>query len=744
MVKKIIAGSLLGLSFLGVGLPVYATAPDHGPQLATPTYTGADTYTAAVILSQMERTAAWQWKHIEEKGWTYAQTDWTNGAMYAGMMALSEVTANPYFIERLTQIGRDNSWNTGPLRFFADDYCIGQLYAQLYSLYKDPVMTDRFRKLADSIVAAPHTEGLEWKNSIHLREWAWCDALFMGPPALAYLSTATGDPRYLETATKLWWKTTDFLFDKTENLYYRDGRFIGQQEKNGAKVFWSRGNGWVMGGLARMMDNMPANTAEKARFQELFKKMAYRVAALQTKDGTWHASLLDPDSYPSKETSGTGFYVYAFMWGVNNGLLPEKDFMPVIQKGWDALTGCVQPDGKLGFVQIPAAEPGKATAEDTEVYGVGAFLLAGAEMVKYDLRKNAANAIKIHNGSGIHRASDMVEIPYKKLTAAFPGTTGKTFKITDAVSGKEIPYQLLYEGNKAPGNVLLQVNVAPGATLYAQVASGIPAALKPAAYGRFVPERKDDYAWENDRMAYRMYGAALEKFPKEMALGIDVWAKRTTDMVIDNWYKLDNYHHDNGQGLDYYSVGLTLGAGDNAPAGKDTIYFPKNFRTWKTLDNGPLRTTFALTYDTWQAGGIPVSVTKTISLDAGSQLNKMQLQYSFKGNTLPVVTGIVKRKEPGTVLLDEQQGVMGYWEPVHGADGTLGLGCVFTQGVPGMKTDAVHLLSPGTADSQHPYVYYSGAAWSKGGRITTAAAWFAYLETFAQKIKQPLTVTFNR
>jgi hypothetical protein len=121
----------------------------------------------------------------------------------------------------------------------------------------------------------------------------------------------------------------------------------------------------------------------------------------------------------------------------------------------------------------------------------------------------------------------------------------------------------------------------------------------------------------------------------------------------------------------------------------------------------------------------------------------MQVQYSFKGDQLPVVTGIVKRKDPGAVLLDEKNGVMGYWEPQHGEDGTLGIGCVFPASVPGMKTDNVHLLSPGTAHNQQPYVYYFGAAWNKGGRITNAEEWFKYLEAFSERIKAPLKVTIQ-
>lgn len=725
MMKNILKVSLAGLTLFhasgAMALPV-----------------GDSSLAAPSVFAQMEKVGAWQWKKLDTKGWAYAKTNWTNGAMYTGMFKLAQVADNPTYIQHLLQVGADNNWNTGPDRFHADEYCVGQLYSQLYEIYKDPVMIERWRKLADTIVAQPHTESLEWVNGIARREWAWCDALFMGPPALAYLSTATNDPKYLQTADKLWWKTTDYLYSKEDSLYYRDGSFFNKKEANGARMFWSRGNGWVMGGLARLLDNMPANYPNRARFTELFKQMAYKVARLQTSDGTWHASLLDPDSYPSKETSGTGFYVYALTWGVNNGLLPEKQFLPVIKKGWEALVSCVQPNGKLGFVQEIGAAPGKTTADDTEVYGVGAFLLAGSELIKLDIRQQGGVAIEMSNTIGVNRPGELVEIPMTSFAKA--KGKAKTFRIVNAVTGQEIPYQLIYNGEKTPSSILLQISAAPGATVTAFVKEGTPAPVKAAAYGRYVPERKDDYAWENDRMAYRMYGAALENTPKEMAYGIDVWAKRTSELVINEWYKTDNYHHDNGQGLDYYSVGLTLGAGDNAPYVHDSIYFPKNYRKYKTLENGPLRTSFQLMYESWNAGGTPVTVTKTISLDAGSQLNRMSYQYNFKGRELPVVTGIVKRKDPGTILLNEKTGVMGYWEPQHGEDGTLGLGAVFPEAKPGMKTDNVHLLTPGVATSNAPYVYYMGAAWSKGGRFTNATEWFSYLEDFAQRVQHPVEV----
>ena len=338
------------------------------------------------VLKIMNKVADWQLKDWKDHGPRHQKWHWTMGACYAGYMALDQVGHNSIYIDAMRNIGDSLKWNTGPNREMADDYCIAQMYSQVYLKDKQPVMIANFKALADSIIARSHTESLEWKNNIASREWAWCDALFMGPPAFAYLSSATGDKKYIDFAGNMWFKTTDYLFDKDENLYFRDSRFFTQKEANGKKIFWSRGNGWVMGGLVRMLDNMPSNYAERARFEELYRKMAEKIATLQNSDGTWHAALLDPDSYPVKETSGTGFYCYALAYGINHGLLPYDKYHKVVEKAWDALTSSVHPDGKLGYVQQIGEKPEKVTDDDTEVYGVGAFLLAGSEVYKLMLK----------------------------------------------------------------------------------------------------------------------------------------------------------------------------------------------------------------------------------------------------------------------------------------------------------------------------------------------------------------------
>ncbi len=174
----------------------------------------------------------------------------------------------------------------------------------------------------------------------------------------------------------MWWKTTDYLYDKNEHLYYRDSRFFGQ------KIFWSRGNGWVLAGLARVLQNMPADYPERPRYVALLREMSARIAALQQSDGYWRTSLLDAKAYPLPETSGTAFFVYALAWGVNEGLLDRAPYEPVIRKGWSALVRAVHPDGMLGFVQRIGDQPGSTSSSTTEIYGSGAFLLAASEVYR--------------------------------------------------------------------------------------------------------------------------------------------------------------------------------------------------------------------------------------------------------------------------------------------------------------------------------------------------------------------------
>lgn len=338
------------------------------------------------ILRIMKRVAIWQMDSIKNKGWRHPEDDWTNGTLYTGLIAYAKATNEESVYTFLKQkVGEKLDWriNGDSLRFFADYYCVGQLYCNLYTKYKDPKMIRDLQVLADTLLNRPHTESLEWVNKINRREWAWCDALFMGPPTLGLLSSVTHDQRYLDLSNKLWWKTTAYLYDPEEALFYRDSRFFNKREANGKKVFWSRGNGWVLAGMVRLMETMPENYGDRSRYTKLFTDMSLKIASLQQPDGTWRTSLLDPEAYPSKEMSGTAFYCYALAWGINHQLLEKDRYLPVVIKAWNALAGSINTNGMPGYVQ-PIGNKAKAVIkpEDTEVYGTGGFLLAGVEMLK--------------------------------------------------------------------------------------------------------------------------------------------------------------------------------------------------------------------------------------------------------------------------------------------------------------------------------------------------------------------------
>jgi hypothetical protein len=342
------------------------------------------------------------------------------------------------------------------------------------------------------------------------------------------------------------------------------------------------------------------------------------------------------------------------------------------------------------------------------------------------------------------RLPELISIQWKEIVKKFPLIKPGDFKVVEQ-NGSELPFQLEYKGASSIQNLLIPVELQAGKRLILRLMPGKPLTVTSRVFGRYVPERKDDFAWENDRIAFRMYGKALET-TNENAFGIDVWAKRTENLILDKWYKSGDYHADHGDGLDYYSVGFTLGAGDIAPYVDGKIFFPKNYRNWKILDNGPLRLSFQLDYDEWDVAGTKVKVTKTFTLDAGSQLNKVEATFSFanSSNTLPVVAGIVKRKEQGIISpLTGNHGLLGYWEPEHGPDGIIGVGTIMlSQASKAIETET-HLLQQVQAQNHKAVIYYTGAAWNKAGKITTADEWFRYLKMFRAALDSPLSIKLN-
>jgi unsaturated rhamnogalacturonyl hydrolase len=719
----------------------------------------------------MERVANWQLSNPSR----HPLTDWTQGAGDAGFMALAGISSNPAYRDAMLAVGAHASWQPGARTYHADDYCVGQTYAELYLLYRQPQMIAGLRERFDVILAPSAVTSLDFTQAkgVATERWSWCDALFMGPPAWVRLYRATGDVRYLDFAVSNWWTTTDFLYDKDEGLYFRDSTYFKKREANGRKVFWSRGNGWVMAGLVRVLQYLPSNHPDRPRFERLFRQMAAKVLSCQQPDGLWRASLLDPGSYPLRETSGSGFFTYALAWGLNQGLLDRATFARPVLRAWSGLVACVDPDGRLAHVQPIGADPKNFPEDSTEVYGVGAFLLAGSEVYRLAIgvpaepgeRLAGRLVVKVTNPAGFDRREETVELDPSRLNLE------GDIAVMDGVSSRILDSQVYSSEPGRPNDRLLfQVDLGPGETRrYVVLTDGAcpPAAPQPIVrtYARQVPERYNDVAWESDRIAHRMYSKDLIKGEGTVSSGIDVWAKRTRSMVIDEWYRRTNYHEDDGDGLDDYQVGRSRGCGGLGVWSGGRLFVSSNFRSARVITTGPIRSEFELTYDPWDAGGRKVSEVKRISIDAGSNLSRAQSQFSSDdASPLRIGIGIARRAGEGTVFhSDPDDGWMAYWQAPDRDRGSIGCAVILPAGsVPQFATedgsvpaiDPEKQLEPGieglppvgnnvglaTARVGAPTVYYVGAGWSRSGDFPNSAAWIQYVRRFSERLKAPLRV----
>lgn len=337
------------------------------------------------VLNIARKVADWQISYFPDQPSSRSPQSWLNGALYVGMFDWAELSGDKKYDQWLQKLFNRMIWQVGPYMYHADDICVGQAYLDMYAKHGKKLMKMPTQARADWVIA---NRCMDPAKMIHgtsgqYERWSWCDALFMAPPVYARLYTLTGDEKYMEFASSEYKATYDKLYDVEERLFFRDASYINKKEANGQKVFWGRGNGWVMGGLAEILKALPADDKRYRPFYEkLFVEMCDRLAGLQQEDGCWHASLSDPASYPAPETSATGFMTYAMAYGINAGLLPKKRFLPIVQKGWKALVNSVDTEGKLCWVQPVGADPKQVQKSNTEVYGTGAFLMSAAEVYK--------------------------------------------------------------------------------------------------------------------------------------------------------------------------------------------------------------------------------------------------------------------------------------------------------------------------------------------------------------------------
>lgn len=316
----------------------------------------------------------------------YEANIWTRGIYFEGLMALHSIFPDNKYYDYAREWADKFKWgfrNDITTTRNADNYCCAQTYIDLYRLCPEPHMLTKTKACMNMLVNTPQVD-----------DWTWIDAIQMGMPVLAKLSKETGDPRYAEKAWEMYnWSRNTLaggLFNTKEGLWWRDADFVPPyKEPNGKNCYWSRGNGWVVAALVKVLEEIPADDPHRAAYEADLKAMCEALAKCQREDGFWNVSLHDESNFGGKETSGTALFVYGMAWGIRNGLLDRDKYLPVVTKAWNAIVNdAIHPNGNLGYVQGTGKEPkdGQPVTYDSKPdfddFGTGCVLLAGSEVYK--------------------------------------------------------------------------------------------------------------------------------------------------------------------------------------------------------------------------------------------------------------------------------------------------------------------------------------------------------------------------
>ncbi|WP_371193818.1 glycoside hydrolase family 105 protein [Glaciecola sp. SC05] len=348
-----------------------------------------------------ERVAQWQIEHLENfdylepryrKG-TAEPRNWIQATFYIGLTRWTETVNDSALLRHISEVAEsvDYKFRTKRDRH-ADDHAIGQTYLWLTEQTGDPRTYGFVQQEFDRILANPSNVDLElievepkvWGYEGPCQDrWCWADALFMAPRTWLKLTNITGEDKYFEFADSEFWATADYLFSDEYGLFFRDSRYFESQSDNGKPVFWSRGNGWVFAALPLIIDDLPSDHPSRDRYIALYKKNAAGLQAIQNPNGYWPASLLDPNKVKTPEMSGTAFITFGLAWGVNNGILRDEKYNQSVLKGWQAIEKAIAKNGRVNYVQQVGKSPDPVKKEDTQLYGVGAVLLAASEMTKW-------------------------------------------------------------------------------------------------------------------------------------------------------------------------------------------------------------------------------------------------------------------------------------------------------------------------------------------------------------------------
>lgn len=733
----------------------------------------------------------WQAHHSPE-----TRAFWDEAVYFSGNMEAYRLTGKSRYLEYADRWARHNHWqgatekNPGKWQYktygegqdfvlFGDWQACFQTYLDLYANAPSPHKIARVMEVMDYECASLATD-----------YWWWSDALYMAMPVMTKLYKVTGDKRYLDKLYDNFLFADSLMFDAESGLYFRDARYIypSHRTSRGKKDFWSRGNGWVLAGLAKVLSDMPVSYPHRAFFEQRFRQLAEGVARCQHTKGYWTRSLLDSKQAEGPETSGTAFFAYGLLWGMNQGLLDQSVYQSVTDRAWNYLANvALQPDGSVGFVQ-PVGEKAvkgqRLTARDVTNFGTGAFLLAACEKVRFDdgsvlkPRHDAKASPSAEKEKGLSFVVSNPRDVFADEVVALDGHTvfqrlgisgGRQMRITD-ISGTEIPYQLAYDGK-----ILVSVHLMPHGRASFSIKKGLPQDYLSVCYGRRYPERVDDLAWENDRSAYRCYGPALQR-TGEKSYGNDVWVKNTPSLVVENRYAMEkgaqgeiarlsrtnraaavelsrrtSYHIDHGNGLDCYKVGPTLGCGAPALMIGDSLAYPYCYSACEILDNGPLRFTARLTYPPRTVDkDTAVVEERLISLDKGSNLCRMTVSYSGLSAPVSFASGVVIHRED-TLSVSLGRNYVLYADPtdnpsLHQAPiyvatlfpyGKVGIGKkMFPRILSGASGHALGIVEKYQGE---PFTYYFGSAWSLYD-CRSMQEWELRVRAFDAALKAPLQV----
>lgn len=344
------------------------------------------------VLGQIEKVNDYWQSHNSAK----CRGFWDNAAYFTGNQEVYNLTGKQQYLDYAIAWAEYNHWKGATQKdkkqwqyktygegmnhvLFADWQICFQVYIDLY---KQEHRAERIERALEVMCYQASTPDVDY--------WWWADALYMGLPIFTKLYTVTHDQKLLDKQYECFKWTDELLFDKEEQLYYRDGKYVYPKVKtacNDGKSFWARGAGWVLAGLAKVLQDLPKDSKYRALYLDRFKQLSAGVARSQQPEGYWTRSILCPDDAPGYETSGTAFFTYGILWGVNNGILPAKQYQPVIDKAWKYLSEtALQPDGSIGYVQPIGEKPDPTrtvNAQSQAPFGTGAWLLAACEYYKY-------------------------------------------------------------------------------------------------------------------------------------------------------------------------------------------------------------------------------------------------------------------------------------------------------------------------------------------------------------------------